>query len=141
MTTAPLMSITDEQIAEIEALCRKEVGLHKNYPQSTILALIARLRAAEAKARMKIGVGDGSGNLFVHGDYDSIKAVQSIIFENEKLRKNAGRYLWLRDEAVYASGTYPMVSLTDDSGEQVSNWLFGGAVDRAIDAAMTEAKP
>ena len=33
-----------------------------------------------------IGVGDGSGSLFVHGDYESIKRVQSMIFELEKLR-------------------------------------------------------
>ncbi len=34
---------------------------------------------------MSIGVGDGSGQLFVHGNYDSIKAVQRIILENSQL--------------------------------------------------------
>lgn len=37
---------------------------------------------------LSIGVGDGSGNLFVHGDYDSVKAVQNMIFELEELRKS-----------------------------------------------------
>lgn len=34
-----------------------------------------------------IGVGDGSGNLFVHGSYDSVKAVQRIILRNEELER------------------------------------------------------
>lgn len=36
----------------------------------------AKLRA---KTEVSMGVGDGSGKLFVHGDYDSIKAAQAII--------------------------------------------------------------
>jgi hypothetical protein len=38
------------------------------------------------KNNCTLGVGDGAGSLFVHGDYDSIKAVQKIIFERDKLR-------------------------------------------------------
>lgn len=30
-----------------------------------------------------LGVGDGRGQKFVYGDYDSIKAMQSIIFERD----------------------------------------------------------
>lgn len=33
-----------------------------------------------------LGVGDGSGKLFVHGDYDSIKTVQKKLLELEELR-------------------------------------------------------
>lgn len=33
-----------------------------------------------------IGVGDGTGSLFVHGSYEAIKRVQAIIHENERLR-------------------------------------------------------
>lgn len=40
-----------------------------------------------AKTAATCGVGDGSGQLFVHGDYDSIKQVQHLIFEVERLRK------------------------------------------------------
>ena len=40
-----------------------------------------------AKTAVTCGVGDGSGQLFVHGDYDSIKQVQHLIFEVERLRK------------------------------------------------------
>lgn len=49
---------------------------------------------------------------------------------------DAKRYRWLRDKSADADGVYPMVSLTDDCGDQVSNWLFGMAVDKAVDEAM-----
>ena len=45
-----------------------------------------RIATLEAKTSMTMGVGDGNGTLFVHGDYDSIKAVQRIVLENEELR-------------------------------------------------------
>lgn len=39
------------------------------------------------KMAMTCGVGSGGGCLFVHGDFDSIKAVQAIVLNNEKLRQ------------------------------------------------------
>lgn len=36
---------------------------------------------------MTMGVGNGDGNLFVHGDYDSIKAAQAIVIANDSLRQ------------------------------------------------------
>jgi len=36
--------------------------------------------------KLILGVGNGSGNLFVEGDYDSITRVQNMIFELEELR-------------------------------------------------------
>lgn len=66
-------------------------------------------------------------------DYDALLA------EVESLRKDAERYRWLRDKAAAAEGVCPMVSMTDDCGDQVSNWLFGNAVDKAIDACMQES--
>lgn len=35
-----------------------------------------------------MGVGDGSGNLFVHGDYDSIKACQKLIDRPRLIRED-----------------------------------------------------
>jgi len=40
-----------------------------------------------AGERLTMGVGDGSGKLFVHGDYDSIKAAQAIVLERDRLRE------------------------------------------------------
>ena len=34
-----------------------------------------------------MGVGNGSGSLFVHGDYESIKAAQAAVIERDTLRK------------------------------------------------------
>lgn len=35
----------------------------------------------------QVGVGDGSGQLFVYGSYDAVKQVQALILENERLRR------------------------------------------------------
>jgi len=42
-----------------------------------------RLRAMTA---CTMGVGNGDGKLFVHGDYESIKAAQEIILERVRLK-------------------------------------------------------
>ena len=65
-----------------------------------------RLAAAERerdelrlKTAMTLGVGEGSGQLFVHGDYESIKACQRIIFEREAFWKKLDAMEIERDEA------------------------------------------
>lgn len=58
----------DAQVAEIERL----------------QAEVERLRSMTA---MTMGIGRGDGNLFVHGDYDSIKAAQSLVFRAERMKK------------------------------------------------------
>jgi hypothetical protein len=37
------------------------------------------------KDQITLAVGNGNGNLFVHGNYDAIKACQNIIFERDRL--------------------------------------------------------
>jgi len=39
------------------------------------------------KTSVMMGVGRGDGQLFVHGDYDSIKAAQAIVLERGALRE------------------------------------------------------
>ena len=39
-----------------------------------------------SKTTVTMGVSNGAGQLFVHGDYDSIKAAQEIILERDQLR-------------------------------------------------------
>ena len=51
-----------------------------------------RIDELEEKTSMTCGVGSGNGNLLVHGDYDSIKSVQALVFENERLRLAIGRF-------------------------------------------------
>ncbi len=46
-----------------------------------------RAKELSRPPNVTLDVGDGSGNLFVHGDHDSIKAVQTIIDERNSLLK------------------------------------------------------
>ena len=55
-------------------------------------SLLDRVHELEEKTSVTCGVGSGNGNLFVHGDYDSIKAVQALVFENERLRLAIGKF-------------------------------------------------
>lgn len=57
-----------------------------------------RIAELEAKTAMTMGVGSGNGNLFVHGDYDSIKAAQAIVLENESLRAKLATPVRLPDD-------------------------------------------
>ncbi|ENG6107634.1 hypothetical protein ACAY19_002305 [Serratia liquefaciens] len=78
------------------------------YSQEYVSALLAdneakdkRIAELEAKTAMTMGVGNGGGSLFVHGDYDSIKAAQSIVFENESLRAKLATPVRLPEPCVY----------------------------------------
>lgn len=76
----------DTRIAELE--CQLQSGFTPEALAQEERAENAEQRVAEleAKTAMTMGVGSGNGNLFVHGDYDSIKAAQAIVLENESLR-------------------------------------------------------
>ena len=62
---------------------------------STLTANAERLATLEAKTRVAMGVGDGNGKLFVHGDYDSIKACQAIV---DRAAANAAQIERLKGE-------------------------------------------
>ncbi|HFX1297125.1 TPA: hypothetical protein ACID1V_002936 [Pseudomonas aeruginosa] len=73
------------------------------------------------------------------GDEDAaitMGELRDLIARLRAAEVDAKRYRWLRDKSADADGVYPMVSLTDDCGDQVSNWLFGMSVDKAVDEAM-----
>jgi hypothetical protein len=56
----------------------------------------------EDDRELTLGVGDGSGQLFVHGSYDAIKRTQQIIFEREQLSRDVDL---LREALTYAAET------------------------------------
>ena len=56
--------------------------------ESTVQSLRELLVKLPQDSPCIIDVGDGSGNKFVHGDHESIKAVQDIIRMNESLTEN-----------------------------------------------------
>lgn len=96
-------------------------------------ALQAECEKLHSKTRVSLGVGDGGGSLFVQGDYDSIKRVQALIFEREKLRKDAERYRWLRDPC---SGAERVVMY--GRGDYGRGLMAYTMLDEAIDDAMQE---
>lgn len=56
---------------------------------------IQMLKADNERLRSKgmtIGVGGGTGELFVHGDYESVKACQAKLIELERARKSLTSY-------------------------------------------------
>ncbi len=55
--------------------------------------LQAEVDKLREKCSVTMGVGSGTGNLFVHGDYDSIKAAQNTALECERLSAQSNRLL------------------------------------------------
>lgn len=55
--------------------------------QAEIERLQAEVERLRSMTAMTMGIGRGDGNLFVHGDYDSIKAAQSRLFSAERIEK------------------------------------------------------
>ncbi len=55
----------------------------------------------DEQAKLTMGIGNGGGNLFVEGNYDSITALQQKLFELEEFRKKADqRYKLSFSEAL-----------------------------------------
>lgn len=52
---------------------------------TAVAALIARNAELEAKTAVQMGVGDGASQLYVYGDYESIKAAQALVLRLEAL--------------------------------------------------------
>jgi hypothetical protein len=93
-----------------------------------------RIRQLEAKTQMALGVGDGSGQLFVHGDYESIKATQKIIFDSEEKTRRIRQL----EEALrfYEEHARNCRKLTPE-GQNARSWLHadgGEAASRALEA-------
>ncbi|WP_133248213.1 hypothetical protein [Comamonas sp. JNW] len=52
-------------------------------PAAVAVPVNEQLKALKAKTACCMGVGNGDGNLFVYGDYDSIKAAQALVLRAE----------------------------------------------------------
>ncbi|HHW2657462.1 TPA: hypothetical protein ACUT5X_000165 [Pseudomonas aeruginosa] len=91
-----------------------------------IFRLRCNIRSRISTVLKRQGIGKSSSTAEILGLIARLRAAEA----------DAKRYRWLRDKSADADGVYPMVSLTDDCGDQVSNWLFGKAVDKAVDEAM-----
>ena len=64
----------------------QDIGV--NPGRSSVLGMagaIDRVVRERCLEEATLGVGDGSGQLFVHGDYESIKALQAIVLDRAQL--------------------------------------------------------
>lgn len=50
-------------------------------------ALAAEVERLKSMTAVTMGVGSGDGSLYVHGDYDSIKAAQALVIRAERLEE------------------------------------------------------
>ena len=51
----------------------------------------AEIEALRARTAVTLGVGTGDGRLFIHGDYESVKAAQAIVLQRDALRAEVER--------------------------------------------------
>jgi hypothetical protein len=94
-------------------------------------------------ARLVHGLREMANEFMRDGLDEAADAIERLAAENAELRKDAGRYRWLRDdkrikEAAYDDGEhrYGMLFIGTTCG---SRWGFSGdGADIAIDAAMAE---
>lgn len=75
----------------------KEYRVTELIDRASLAPLQAQLVQLKAITNTSMGVGDGSGKLIVHGDYDSIKAAQEIVWERDDLREQCAQ---LRARAI-----------------------------------------
>jgi hypothetical protein len=114
MTTPAYQSVTDELLYDIEAAASRREESHIN--QTIMNGTILRLTS-------------------------ELRALRA---ENAELAKDAGRYRWLRDDALLLNVSAPAIMVVDESGHPVyrgnpwNSLLCSDDADSAIDAAMKE---
>lgn len=84
---------TANNIDEAISFIKSELSLFdQNQVHSLLMmfqnTILKELDAHHARTphECSVGVGDGTGDLFVYGKYEAVKRVQNMIFELEKLR-------------------------------------------------------
>lgn len=85
--------------------------------------LESELETARSKVKCTLGVGDGTGKLFVHGDYDAIKACQAKMLELEALKKSHA--LAVSQLSEHVAGEGEMDELREARGliSEASKWV------------------
>lgn len=87
-----------------------------------------------------IGVGDGSGNLFVYGSHDAIKRVQQLILDGERWRqlgsepKPVTRPTQAQVDAAYAVFLEVNGGDTDKAKTDLGTWAIGQHAALAVPA-------
>lgn len=137
-TTGLVMTVTDELLAELEEAASNATqdawellpGTDLSGPE--IIAngeSIAWVLDSEADA-VYIATANPATITALTAELRRLRA------ENAELAKDAGRYRWLRDDAVNAEGDTVMAAKVDGLGNTISNWMFGRLLEETIDTAM-----
>lgn len=138
MTTSPVPSITDEQIAEIEVLA-KEMRW-QDFKQFQYTAVCGQAYCLEGD--------EGNGGVHLLTTFEpqmqsylqllSPAMLSAIIARLRAAERDAGRYRWLRSRPTACPTYGPDLAFWED---HAGDPLRYDEADAAIDAAMSEAKP
>lgn len=147
MTTSPVMTVTDELLAELEEITSRQPGANLTVRSSSmnlIYSELRRLRAEnaglsqsleESRANDQAAMGWLTSLRWASGDRGE-RMLPELVTHIEGLAKDAGRYLWLRIASAGNESAEPhglCVELWDTgSGHEIS----GADLDTAIDTAM-----
>lgn len=150
MSTPLVISVTDELVAELEALASKATGGEWEYHMGLIRTM------ADSDGYVPVAIApncpsnwrkqrDRNMNCIATANPATILA---LLAERAELLRDAWRWRWLRDKAVLSTETAPAILLVNDCCEPAVNgtgWqsvIHGKDADIYVDAAMqSEAKP
>lgn len=108
----PWLEYEESEVDALPAVCIAE----PLYSAATVAELRAEVERLRAEWQASLGVGDGSGQLIVHGKYDSIKECQRKLLAGEAAERRVGELEALLDGRECASCTPNGVYSTDDAG-------------------------
>lgn len=72
LTLAQDLAAAREELAAKDAECAADKKRFADSCRAELVETRQRAERAEAKVQVTLGIGNGSGNLYVHGDYESI---------------------------------------------------------------------
>ena len=146
MTTSPVLSVTDELLAELEEITSRQPGALLSVRSSSmnlIYSELRRLRAenaemaqslAESRANDQAAMGWLTSLRWASGDRGE-RMLPELVTHIEGLAKDAGRYKWLRSQSMEYRQNGPAAIMAEVSGEKGA-FLELDDLDAAIDAAM-----
>lgn len=113
-----------EALGALGALATPPQQVPAQAPAAEAVPEDEQLKALKAKTACCMGVGNGDGNLFVYGDYDSIKAAQALVLRAEaKAEVQAEPVAYVLGNPRYADSSNVFMShqFTPD-GEHEDEW-------------------
>lgn len=140
MTASPVMTVTDELLAELEEAAGNATPGPWNYDGSYVCTMRQEGGAVYVESWNPIADALLSKNVkyIASANPATIAALTAELrrlrAENADLAKDAGRYRWLRDEALNIDGWAPAVVITE--GSMIQQFLEGRDLDDEIDTAM-----